>query len=127
MSTNKPIICILAVDNNLGIAVETKDENGNIISHTPWHIKEEMKMFKDQTLAVCDNKKKNATILGRRSYDEIPKKFRPLAGRLNIVITSEQREDTEDLKHFKSSQEALSYLNTRDDIENIFIYVFVRN
>lgn len=31
--------------------------------------------------------KKNVVIMGRRTWECIPKKYRPLAGRINIVLT----------------------------------------
>ena len=33
------------------------------------------------------HKKRNALVMGRRTWDSIPPKFRPLPGRLNVVLT----------------------------------------
>lgn len=46
----------------------------------PWHIPEDMARFKTLT-------GRSAVIMGRRTWDSIPKRFRPLAGRTNIVVT----------------------------------------
>ena len=47
----------------------------------PWpRIQEDMKMFQDTT-------KGHSVLMGRKTYESIPKKFRPLPGRHNIVIT----------------------------------------
>jgi len=40
------------------------------------------------TTNTRDESKKNAVIMGRLTYESIPLKFRPLKGRLNVVLTS---------------------------------------
>ena len=46
----------------------------------PWHLPADMKFFKEKTMGHC-------IITGRRNYESIPGKFRPLPGRTNIVLT----------------------------------------
>jgi len=46
----------------------------------PWHLPEDMAHFKRSTLGA-------PVIMGRKTWDSLPPKFRPLPGRLNIVIT----------------------------------------
>lgn len=46
----------------------------------PWNIPEDMKHFKQVTEGQC-------VIMGRKTWESIPKKFRPLPGRLNIVLS----------------------------------------
>jgi dihydrofolate reductase len=46
----------------------------------PWHLPEDMAYFKRMT-AGCP------VIMGRKTWDSIPGKFRPLPGRTNLVIT----------------------------------------
>jgi dihydrofolate reductase len=45
-----------------------------------WHLPADMKFFKDTTMGHC-------VISGRKNYESIPEKFRPLVNRTNIVIT----------------------------------------
>jgi dihydrofolate reductase len=45
-----------------------------------WHLPADMKFFKDTTMGHC-------VISGRKNYESIPDKFRPLVNRTNIVIT----------------------------------------
>jgi len=45
-----------------------------------WHLPLDMKFFKDST-------KGHHVLMGRRNYESIPEKYRPLPGRPNIVIT----------------------------------------
>lgn len=46
----------------------------------PWHLPEDLAHFKRTTLG-------SPVIMGRKTWDSLPPKFRPLPGRLNIVIT----------------------------------------
>jgi dihydrofolate reductase len=48
----------------------------------PWHVPEDMAHFKQLTLG-------HPVIMGRRTWESIPPRFRPLDGRRNIVITSD--------------------------------------
>eukprot|EP00758_Cryptobia_borreli_P009028 Tbor_TRINITY_DN5439_c3_g4::TRINITY_DN5439_c3_g4_i1::g.24378::m.24378/K13998/DHFR-TS; dihydrofolate reductase / thymidylate synthase len=66
------------------------DRNGGIGTGEaiPWTIPEDMKHFKDVT-SKCATGKRNAIIMGRKTWDSIPDKYRPLPGpRWNIVLTS---------------------------------------
>lgn len=60
--------------------------NGVIGHHNklPWHLPEDMAHFKRTTLGC-------PVIMGRKTWDSLPARFRPLPGRLNIVLT--RRED----------------------------------
>lgn len=49
----------------------------------PWRISEDMKFF--QSLTTGDGK--NAIIVGRKTWDSIPEKRRPLKNRINVVLT----------------------------------------
>ena len=46
----------------------------------PWHLPEDMAHFKRTTLGC-------PVIMGRKTWDSLPPKFRPLPGRLNVVVT----------------------------------------
>ena len=46
----------------------------------PWHLPEDLAHFKRTTLGC-------PVIMGRKTWDSLPPKFRPLPGRLNIIIT----------------------------------------
>ncbi len=46
----------------------------------PWHLPEDMAHFKRTTLGC-------PVIMGRKTWDSLPKRFRPLPGRLNVVLT----------------------------------------
>ena len=46
----------------------------------PWHLPEDLAHFKRTTLGC-------PVIMGRKTWDSLPPKFRPLPGRTNIVVT----------------------------------------
>jgi len=49
----------------------------------PWHLPDDMKFFMQTT-------KGHHCIMGRKNYDSIPEKFRPLPNRTNIVVTRQK-------------------------------------
>ncbi|ANM62434.1 thymidylate synthase 1 [Arabidopsis thaliana] len=53
----------------------------------PWNLPTDLKFFKDITLTTSDSSKKNAVVMGRKTWESIPIKYRPLSGRLNVVLT----------------------------------------
>ncbi len=50
----------------------------------PWHLPEDLAHFKRTTLGA-------PVIMGRKTWDSLPPRFRPLPGRLNIVVTRQPR------------------------------------
>nr|Q23695.1 RecName: Full=Bifunctional dihydrofolate reductase-thymidylate synthase; Short=DHFR-TS; Includes: RecName: Full=Dihydrofolate reductase; Includes: RecName: Full=Thymidylate synthase [Crithidia fasciculata]AAA30318.1 dihydrofolate reductase-thymidylate synthetase [Crithidia fasciculata] len=57
----------------------------------PWTVPETLAFFKDQTTLLRNKKpptekKRNAVVMGRKTW-EVPLKFRPLKGRLNVVLS----------------------------------------
>ncbi len=46
----------------------------------PWHLPEDLAHFKRVTLG-------QPVVMGRKTWDSLPARFRPLPGRLNIVVT----------------------------------------
>lgn len=51
----------------------------------PWRLKSDLARFKELTMG-------HPVIMGRKTYESIPEKFRPLPGRTNIVITRGDQE-----------------------------------
>ncbi len=46
----------------------------------PWHLPEDLAHFKSLTLG-------GVVVMGRKTWDSLPAKFKPLPGRVNIVVT----------------------------------------
>ena len=46
----------------------------------PWHLPEDLRHFKELTTG-------HAVIMGRKTWESLPERFRPLPGRHNVVVT----------------------------------------
>jgi dihydrofolate reductase len=59
-----------------------RSSNGVIGKHNalPWHLPEDLAHFKQLTQGW-------PVIMGRKTWDSLPTRFRPLPGRMNVVIT----------------------------------------
>jgi dihydrofolate reductase len=62
------------------IAARTQNNVIGKNNDLPWHLPDDMKYFMQTT-------KGHHTIMGRKNYDSIPEKFKPLPNRTNIVVT----------------------------------------
>ncbi len=67
----KKISLIVAMDRNRLIGINNK---------LPWRLPDDMKWFVEKTMG-------KPVVMGRKTYDSIPSKFKPLSGRENIIIT----------------------------------------
>lgn len=65
------VALIVATDNERGIG-----KNNDLM----WHLPADMKFFKDTTSG-------HIVVTGRKNYDSIPERFRPLPNRENAVLT----------------------------------------
>lgn len=66
-----------------------------------WHLPADMKFFKEKTSG-------HVIITGRKNYESIPEKFRPLPNRINIVITRDKNYKAEGTIVVHSLEEALA-------------------
>ncbi|MEY3611905.1 MAG: Dihydrofolate reductase [Pseudomonadota bacterium] len=66
----------------------------------PWHLPEDLAHFKRVTLG-------QPVIMGRKTWDSLPARFRPLPGRVNIVITRQRDWQAEGAVCAHSIEEAL--------------------
>jgi dihydrofolate reductase len=71
---------------------------GNAI---PWRLPEDMAHFKTTTLG-------HPVVMGRKTWDSLPPRFRPLAGRPNIVVTRDPQWTADGAQRAGSLIEALS-------------------
>ncbi len=66
----------------------------------PWHLPEDLAHFKRSTLG-------SPVIMGRKTWDSLPPKFRPLPGRLNIVVTRQADWQADGAQRAASIREAM--------------------
>ena len=81
----------------------------------PWRIKSELAYFARLTKTTRDFSKQNAVLMGRRTWQSIPARVRPLRNRLNIVLTSQPKaeiSDSPDVLVCKSFPEALQLVDS---------------
>lgn len=88
----------------------------------PWRLSKEMKYFKQVTTLTFGNNKQNVVIMGRKTWDSIPPRFKPLPNRINVVIsrsfTNELVFDNE-LNCYKINSIDLSIKEIEKKINNI--------
>jgi dihydrofolate reductase len=66
----------------------------------PWHLPEDLAHFKRVTLGC-------PVIMGRKTWDSLPPQFRPLPGRLNVVVTRQAEWQAEGALRAGSISQAL--------------------
>eukprot|EP00897_Mesotaenium_endlicherianum_P004393 jgi/Mesen1/3982/ME000210S03232 len=92
----------------------------------PWKLPRDMKFFKDITSTTSGTSRKNAVIMGRKTWESIPSKFRPLPGRLNVILTRTNMPNSypagvEVCRNLNIALELLASEPFAEDIE--FVYV----
>lgn len=108
----------------LDIIVAVDSENGiGKKGELPWHLSGDMKHFRDLTTAVESKGKKNAVIMGRKTWDSLPPPYKPLPHRLNIVLTRGGLSLPDGVFQAASLNEALGLINDR--FQNVVEKVFV--
>lgn len=98
------IALIVAFDNERGIG-----KNNDLM----WHLPDDMRFFKEKTTG-------HIVVMGRKNWDSIPEKFRPLPNRENIVLTRNRSFSAEGCKVFNSLEDCLSACSTETE-RTIFI------
>ncbi|WP_368497347.1 dihydrofolate reductase [Herbiconiux sp. A18JL235] len=67
----------------MGIALIWAEAAGGVIGEgggIPWHLPEDLAHFRELTTG-------SPVVMGRRTWESLPERFRPLPGRDNIVVT----------------------------------------
>ena len=68
----------------------------------PWHLPEDMAHFKRVTMGC-------PVIMGRKTWDSLPPRFRPLPGRVNVVVTRQSSWSENGAQPSPSLREALLF------------------
>jgi dihydrofolate reductase len=77
----------------------------------PWHLPEDMARFRELTIG-------HPVVMGRRTWDSLPDRFRPLPGRRNVVVTRNERWAAGGAERVPSLEDALELL---DDTPQVFV------
>lgn len=87
---------------NLGL-IFARARNGVIgkAGGLPWHLPEDLAHFKQVTMGC-------PVIMGRKTWESLPERFRPLPGRANIVVTRQPNWQAQGATRAASLLEALA-------------------
>lgn len=88
----KQLSLIAAIDAANGIG-----KNNDLM----WNLPADMRFFKETT-------KGHIVIMGRKNYDSIPEKYRPLSGRTNVVLSRKPSFDAPDCLVFDSLENCMA-------------------
>lgn len=98
------VILITAVGENLEIG-----KNNDLL----WHLPRDMRFFTETTRGHC-------VIMGRKNWDSIPLKYRPLPNRANIVVSRKEDLHLEGAEVVQSIVEGIA-LAKKNGKEEVFI------
>ena len=114
---------------SLVVAMNNSNRGIGLNGKIPWNLPKDLKFFAKITTITHDKSKMNAVIMGRLTWQSIPKEFRPLKNRLNVIISSKldkeslsEKGDLSKILLFKSFDQAINSLVTdhKDKIESIY-------
>lgn len=102
---------------SIAVAIGRDHKHNRVIgckNELVWHIPEDLKRFKTLTMG-------HPVIMGRKTWESLPEKVRPLPGRTNIVVTRSGWYEAEGAQIVHSLPEALSYAKAAEGSEEIFV------
>ena len=79
-----------------------------------WHLPKDMKFFKETTQG-------HHVIMGRKNFESIPHKFRPLPNRTNIIVTRQSDYVAKNCIVANSIEESLKIAQANGDVEPFII------
>ena len=98
------VALIVAMDLERGIG-----KNNDLM----WHLPADMKFFKETT-------SNQIVVMGRKNFDSIPSKFRPLPNRENVVLTRNKKYTSEGVIVFNEFDELMNSYTDEND-KTVFI------
>ncbi|OBA21948.1 hypothetical protein METBIDRAFT_77481 [Metschnikowia bicuspidata var. bicuspidata NRRL YB-4993] len=117
-STPKVSLIVAALQPEFGIGAKGK---------LPWRLKQEIKYFRDVT-SMSREGHVNAVIMGRKTWESIPAKFRPLPGRLNVVLSRSCETSAENGVFLTNSMDSAlrtlqepDFMHENNKIDKIFV------
>ncbi len=87
----------------------------------PWHLPGDMAFFKKTTIQTENIQYRNMVVMGRVTWESIPKDHRPLEGRKNVVITRNKDFKVDDSSVTVVHSPEAAIKATDDRVADIFI------
>ena len=84
------------------IAAMSRNRVIGINNDLPWHLPDDMKYFMETT-------KGRTVIMGRKNYESIPDKYRPLPDRTNVMVTRQKEYTAPGCVILPSIEEAIQF------------------
>lgn len=111
------------MDNLAYNVIAAVSKNGGIgyKGDLPWRLKKEMMYFNRMTSHVNRENTQNAVIMGRKTWQSIPDKYKPLNGRINVVISKTLDSVPEGVLLYTKLREALTALKLNKNIETLWV------
>ncbi|KAK2192910.1 hypothetical protein NP493_20g02003 [Ridgeia piscesae] len=106
---------IVATCNNGGIGMR---------GELPWRIRGDLAFFKRITTETSQPDKQNAVIMGRKTWESIPEKFRPLQKRINVILSRHPQKQPDGVYVAGSFDEAINLLTSMplvDKVDKLFV------
>jgi dihydrofolate reductase len=107
---DKKIIAAIGKNRELGI---NEGENYSLLN---WKLPGDLKRFKDLTEG-------HVVLMGRKTWDSLPKKFKPLPGRINIVLTRNKSKDYGENVFLVDSKDELDFVLKYDKFKNKDLWI----
>ena len=98
------VALIVAIDSARGIG-----KNNDLM----WHLPADMNFFKETT-------KNQIVVMGRKNYDSIPEKYRPLPNRLNVILTRNKDFKADNCLVFNTFDDCLTHFEQENE-RKVFI------
>ena len=76
-----------SLENHKDVAACKQTHGIGVGGQLPWSLRGDMQFFKQLTRSTQDPLKRNAVVMGRKTWQSIPERFRPLDDRLNVVLS----------------------------------------
>lgn len=92
------------------IAAMSKNRVIGINNDLPWHLPDDMKYFMEST-------KGHVVIMGRKNFDSLPPKFKPLPNRTNVILTRQEDYEVADCVVFNKMTDAYAYAEEQGEKE----------
>lgn len=73
-----------------------------------WRLPADMKYFKELTMG-------HHVLMGRKTYESIPDKFKPLPGRINLIVSRQKDYHPEGVEVFSELQDAVDYARSHGE------------